>query len=125
MLTELMTPSGRLGYATVIVALLLTAAGVVAVTLATSGVGIEKDEERFGAAIVGLTALLGPAGLVMQVRRPLLGGVLAVFGSCAGALLNAWMILPILIVPATVIIVILRSRRLSVAGHSAFAGPAH
>ena len=125
MLADLMTPGGRLGYATVIVALLLTTAGIVAIILAASGVAIEKDDERIGAAVLGLIALLGTAGRVLQVQRPVLGGVLAVLGACTAALLNAWMILPILVIPATAVIAVMRARRLSGSQRTTLADGAH
>ena len=118
MLASLMTPGGRLGYATVAVAFLLAVAGVVAIILGASGIGIEKTEERIGAAILGSIALLGVAGLVLQPRRPALGATLAVAGSITAAILNGWAIVPILIVPATIAIVVMRSRRLTRAGTS-------
>jgi len=113
MLANLMTPGGRLGYITVAVAALLATAGIVGIVLGASGVGIDDDGERIGATVVGLVALLGPAGLTLQAQRPLLGGVLAVLGSVAGALLNSWLIFPVLVVPVTLAITILRARKLS------------
>jgi hypothetical protein len=116
-----MTPGGRLGYVTVAIAALLATAGIVAIILGASGIGIENDGERIGATVVGVIALFGTAGLAMQVQRPLLGGVLAVLGSIAAALLNSWLILPVLIVPITLVVVIMRARRLAGNNHAGLA----
>jgi hypothetical protein len=112
-LANLMTPGGRLGTAAVIVAALITTGALVSIILGVSGVGIEKDWERVGAVTVGLAALLGPAGLMMQVQRPTLGGFLAVLGSIAAFLLHMWMIISFLIIPATIYIAVRRGRHFS------------
>ncbi|HWO72954.1 MAG TPA: hypothetical protein VNN21_05295 [Dehalococcoidia bacterium] len=39
--------------------------------------------------------------------------MLAVLGSVAGALLNSWLIFPVLVVPVTLAVTILRARKLS------------
>ena len=121
MLANLMTPSGRLGNVTVVIAALLATAGVVGIILGASGIGIEDDGERIGATIVGVIAMCGSAGLAVQVRHPLLGGILAVLGSMAAALLNSWLILPVLIVPVTLVVVIMRARRLTGHNNAGFA----
>jgi hypothetical protein len=119
MLENLMTPGGRIGFFTVAVAFLMAASGIVGIILAASGV-IERDSERIGAVIVGCIALIGALGLSMQPSRPLMGGVLAVVGSVAAALLNSWLIFPVLLVPATIVLVVMRARRLSGEPHGVF-----
>jgi hypothetical protein len=122
MLASLMTPGGRLGVVTVALAVLIATGGVIGVILGITGIGMEDDAERVGAAIVGAASVVGALGLSMQPRRPVLGGVLAVLGSVGAALLNSWLIVPILVVPVTIAVVVMRARRFGAGRDGSFAG---
>jgi hypothetical protein len=118
MLANLLTPGGRIGYVTAAIAFLLAIGGLTAIVMLGTGVWAETAEDRIAGVVFGLIMLVGVAGLVIQPQRPVLGAILAVLGSVAGALFYFWALFPFLLIPMTIVTVILRARRLSLTAGS-------